>query len=260
MKSPHWRAFGIYSRAACRFEVSSGWNRGGGTIDCPGGKPTCSRSKMPPVQIVGIAPWYIARSPIAGRVVQFMGSGEACSEYQTVLTRPGSEREIAAALSQWLSTDGAGDWDLLLLSRGAGIRSSGVGIGAGICPPRTPDSPAAGNAVLAVRVAGDVGRVLAATIEIATGTSAAIDAEVFRHGASSNPLGFDRSRIGQGLRDVRRHASAPPPKPGTAGLLCVAAIRRVSPRSQSPPVGRGQATFAVDGIGWPARRRRIRLH
>jgi CelD/BcsL family acetyltransferase involved in cellulose biosynthesis len=66
--------------------------------------------------IVGIAPWYLARSPIAGRVMQFMGSGEACSEYLTVLTRPGSEREIAAALSQWLSTEGAGDWDLLHLT------------------------------------------------------------------------------------------------------------------------------------------------
>ncbi len=66
--------------------------------------------------IVGIAPWYVASSPIAGRVVQFMGSGEACSEYLTVLARPGSECEIATALWQWLSTDGARDWDLLQLA------------------------------------------------------------------------------------------------------------------------------------------------
>jgi len=67
-------------------------------------------------RIVGIAPWYIARSPIAGRVVQFMGSGEACSEYLTVLTRPGHERGVVAALSQWLTTEGARDWDLMLLT------------------------------------------------------------------------------------------------------------------------------------------------
>ena len=48
-------------------------------------------------QIAGIAPWYIARLPIAGRAVQFMGSGEACSEYLTVLTRPGHEAAVVAA-------------------------------------------------------------------------------------------------------------------------------------------------------------------
>jgi CelD/BcsL family acetyltransferase involved in cellulose biosynthesis len=67
-------------------------------------------------QIVGIAPWYIARSPIAGRVIQFLGSGEACSEYLTVLTRPGHERAVVAALTQWLTTEGAQDWDLLHLT------------------------------------------------------------------------------------------------------------------------------------------------
>jgi len=67
-------------------------------------------------QIVGIAPWHLARSPVAGRVVQFLGSGEACSEYQTVLAMPGQEAAIAAALSQWLTTEGAQDWDLLLLT------------------------------------------------------------------------------------------------------------------------------------------------
>ena len=116
MKSPHWRAFGIYSRAACRFEVSSGWNRGGGTIDCPGGKPTCSRSKMPPVQSSESRPGISCTRRSRVEWYSSSGSGEACSEYLTVLTRPGSEREIAAALSQWLSTDGAGDWDLLHLA------------------------------------------------------------------------------------------------------------------------------------------------
>ena len=53
-------------------------------------------------QIVGIAPWYLSRSPVAGRVVQFLGSGEACSEYQTLLARPGTKRQSPRRLSQWL--------------------------------------------------------------------------------------------------------------------------------------------------------------
>jgi CelD/BcsL family acetyltransferase involved in cellulose biosynthesis len=67
-------------------------------------------------QIVGIAPWYLSRSPLSGRVVQFLGSGEVCSEYQTILTLPGYEAAITAALVQWLTTAGARDWDLLLLA------------------------------------------------------------------------------------------------------------------------------------------------
>jgi len=66
-------------------------------------------------RIVGIAPWYLSRSRVAGRVVQFLGSGEVCSEYQTILAQPGLESAVAAALVRWLSSDGARDWDLLNL-------------------------------------------------------------------------------------------------------------------------------------------------
>lgn len=66
-------------------------------------------------QIVGIAPWCLARTPIAGRVVQFLGSGEVCSEYQSILVRPGHEPAVAEALSQWLAGEGADDWDVLHL-------------------------------------------------------------------------------------------------------------------------------------------------
>jgi CelD/BcsL family acetyltransferase involved in cellulose biosynthesis len=67
-------------------------------------------------QIVGIAPWYISRSPLAGRVIQFMGSGEACSEDLSLLARPGREAAVAAEISDWLATEGVGDWDMLLMA------------------------------------------------------------------------------------------------------------------------------------------------
>lgn len=70
-------------------------------------------------QIVGIAPWFVSRSPISGRTVQFLGSGEACSEYQTILAVAGQEQSVAAAVADWLWTDGAHDWDLLWLSGAA---------------------------------------------------------------------------------------------------------------------------------------------
>jgi CelD/BcsL family acetyltransferase involved in cellulose biosynthesis len=64
---------------------------------------------------IGIAPWYIARSGKEGRVLRSLGSGEVCSEYQTVLTQPGREADVATALADWLDTTGAEQWDLLHL-------------------------------------------------------------------------------------------------------------------------------------------------
>ena len=62
---------------------------------------------------VGIAPWYIARSGKEGRVLRSLGSGEVCTEYQTLLTLPGREIEVATAVAEWLDTTGAEHWDLL---------------------------------------------------------------------------------------------------------------------------------------------------
>lgn len=62
---------------------------------------------------VGIAPWYIARSGKEGRVLRSLGSGEVCSEYQTILTNPGREADVAIALAEWLDTVGLEHWDLL---------------------------------------------------------------------------------------------------------------------------------------------------
>ena len=57
-------------------------------------------------QLVGIAPWYLSRSPIAGRAIRFLGSGEACSEYQSILARPGHEAVVATACRNGLPAKG----------------------------------------------------------------------------------------------------------------------------------------------------------
>lgn len=74
--------------------------------------------------LVGLAPWYLERKG-RGAVVRFLGSGEVCTDYLTVLSVPGRETEIAAALAEWLvalrkqnAGDGGGPttWDRLEFS------------------------------------------------------------------------------------------------------------------------------------------------
>jgi CelD/BcsL family acetyltransferase involved in cellulose biosynthesis len=70
-------------------------------------------------QLVGMAPWYIGPGP--RRVIRFLGSGEVCSDYLTVLCRPGYEGQVTLALADWLCAplDGSASrrpcWDLLEL-------------------------------------------------------------------------------------------------------------------------------------------------
>jgi CelD/BcsL family acetyltransferase involved in cellulose biosynthesis len=69
-------------------------------------------------RLVGIAPWYVQWSPVWGRVLRFIGSGEVCSEYLGVLAEAGQEEPVAAALADWLAEAGAQEdrWDLAELT------------------------------------------------------------------------------------------------------------------------------------------------
>jgi CelD/BcsL family acetyltransferase involved in cellulose biosynthesis len=74
--------------------------------------------------IAGLAPWYIEQSAGAGRVIRFLGSGEVCSEYSTLLTAPGRAIEVCDAVADWLATPANHDltspipcqWDLMELT------------------------------------------------------------------------------------------------------------------------------------------------
>ncbi|HEV3138034.1 MAG TPA: GNAT family N-acetyltransferase [Pirellulales bacterium] len=66
--------------------------------------------------VMGIAPWYVHSSPRHGRVVRFLGSGEVCSDYLTLLCREGRQQQVANAIGDWLATDGAREWHLLDLT------------------------------------------------------------------------------------------------------------------------------------------------
>lgn len=74
----------------------------------------------------GLAPWFVERKGARGRVVAFLGSGEVCSDYQTILCWPEDVQAVARALAKWLAAaqrtksglNGSSDrdaWDLIEL-------------------------------------------------------------------------------------------------------------------------------------------------
>ncbi len=63
--------------------------------------------------VVGIAPWFIDRSPLWGNILKQLGTGEVCSDYQTLLTAPDCAGEAAAAVADFLSGPLRNQWDRL---------------------------------------------------------------------------------------------------------------------------------------------------
>lgn len=69
-------------------------------------------------QVQAIAPWFVEKVPARGRVVRPLGTGEICSDYQTILTRPETRQEAIEALAAWLldqQREQSARWDLLEL-------------------------------------------------------------------------------------------------------------------------------------------------
>jgi CelD/BcsL family acetyltransferase involved in cellulose biosynthesis len=79
----------------------------------------------PSGRLVGLAPWHRARSLARGHVLRFLGSGEVCSEYLSLLCEPEWEEAVADAVAHWLTEAALRDpvpglrsdrWDLLELT------------------------------------------------------------------------------------------------------------------------------------------------
>jgi CelD/BcsL family acetyltransferase involved in cellulose biosynthesis len=66
--------------------------------------------------VVGIAPWYLESSVRRGRVVRFLGSGEVCPDYLTILCPAELRPQVGRRLADWLATEGAAQWHLLDLT------------------------------------------------------------------------------------------------------------------------------------------------
>ncbi len=52
--------------------------------------------------VAGIAPWFLERSLARGCRVRQIGSGKACSDYQSLMTTPIHQRAVAEAMADWL--------------------------------------------------------------------------------------------------------------------------------------------------------------
>jgi len=69
-------------------------------------------------RLVGIAPWYVQRSVAKGRGLRWLGTGEVCSEYLSVLCHAYDTDRVAEALAVYLSgpdcmQGGRRIWDVL---------------------------------------------------------------------------------------------------------------------------------------------------
>ncbi len=67
--------------------------------------------------ICGFAPWFVEARPALGRVVQFLGTGEVCTDHLSLLAAPGQETAVADAVAAWLAAgdEREGRWDMLEL-------------------------------------------------------------------------------------------------------------------------------------------------
>lgn len=50
----------------------------------------------------GLAPWYLTHTWTQGRVLRFLGTGEVCSDYLSLLVAPGWEARVFDLLATWL--------------------------------------------------------------------------------------------------------------------------------------------------------------
>jgi CelD/BcsL family acetyltransferase involved in cellulose biosynthesis len=102
-----------------RWEWLSAWWRQYGQ-----GRPLFVLAVFHGESLVGLAPWFIDACGARGRMLRFLGVGEVCSDYLSVLATAEHEEAVATALANWLSqsadaTDVEGQpapaWDLLEL-------------------------------------------------------------------------------------------------------------------------------------------------
>lgn len=54
-------------------------------------------------RLVGIAPWHLRRTGSQGRVLRWLGSGEVCSDYPSILCQPSMEDRVAEATAEYLA-------------------------------------------------------------------------------------------------------------------------------------------------------------
>ncbi len=65
-------------------------------------------------RLIGIAPWYVERSVIKGRIISWLGDGEVCTDHSSLICAPEDTAEVVTSIAQTLSE--SDDWDALDLN------------------------------------------------------------------------------------------------------------------------------------------------
>jgi CelD/BcsL family acetyltransferase involved in cellulose biosynthesis len=92
----------------------------------PGASPYVLLVRNAAGELVGALPCYLSTGPFLERSLRFMGSGEICSDYLTLITAAGLEQSVAEAIARRLSGQAAGDWALIELD---GVAEGDVAVG-----------------------------------------------------------------------------------------------------------------------------------
>ncbi|HTN74921.1 MAG TPA: GNAT family N-acetyltransferase, partial [Pirellulaceae bacterium] len=67
-------------------------------------------------RLVGLAPWFQEPSTTKGQTLAFLGSGEVCTDYLSVLAEPEQTTGVVMAIAKWLREEHESSWDLLHLN------------------------------------------------------------------------------------------------------------------------------------------------
>lgn len=77
--------------------------------------------------VVALAPWYRRQTLLSGRTLAFLGSGEVCSDYLSLLAAPELAELAAVRVAGWLTGEGRGAWDTIELD---GVEPQDAAVGA----------------------------------------------------------------------------------------------------------------------------------
>ncbi len=101
--------------------LTSWWRHYGPAIRRRGGNLLVLAVESQEGQLVGLAPWYIAAG-LRGRVIRFLGDGEVCTDYLTLLAAEGWGAQVVECLAAWLAAAGGSAHRL----GQAGVQSNGA--------------------------------------------------------------------------------------------------------------------------------------